>query len=106
MNPVFFSSPMAADQQSASGGWFSDIWKFANDGINTYFSYDLQKDQIKAQAIQNANQYAAGSGVPGAYDYSRFTSDGGLAGGIAGLKGDQVFLLALAGIAVMIVAKK
>lgn len=109
MNPSFFTGGQVTASNTSAGGWLGDIWSVAKEGIGGYFAYDLEKDRLKSQAIQSAmggNQYAAGSNIPGAYDYSRFTNDGGVTGGLTGLKGDQFFLLALGAIAVFGITRK
>lgn len=92
---------------TASTGWgFTDILGFVREGAQQFMAYDLQKEELKYARIQHAAQYNGGYTTPGAYDYTRFADDGGLMGGVTGLRGGQVFLLAIAAIAAYAVVNK
>lgn len=102
---MFQESTASASLPSSNTGWFSELYSMATQGMKTYFDYDLQREQNKLAKQQIAAGYSSGSQYPGAYDYTRFTDDGGLMGGFGGLKGDQVFMLGMAAIAVFAVAR-
>ena len=101
----FFSDSTATASAPASSTWMNDLWSMASQGMKQYMDYDLQKAQVKLTKQQIAAGYNSGSSMPGSYDYTRFTTDGGLMGGFGGLKGDQVFLLGLGAIAVFAIAR-
>lgn len=101
----FFQEATASAATPPSDNWFGQLFGMAQEGMKTYFDYDLQRQQAKVAKAQIAAGYNSGGQYPGAYDYTRFTNDGGLMGGFGGLKGDQVFLLGLGAIAVFAIAR-